>query len=98
MKFPKRALIAGIAITAIVTAVLFTNESFKNEFEENEEEEGLTIFEMMNLWGQMRAYPYDEIPQEKFDKAFKRMKSDEEKKFKDFSERMGASAMAAQTS
>src|SRR4030095_12403544 len=98
MKFPKRALIAGIAITAIVTAVLFTNENFKNEFEETEEEEGLTIFEMMNLWGQMRAYPYDEIPQEKFDKAFKRMKSDEEKKFKDFSQRMSAATMATQTS
>ena len=98
MRISKRLLFAGIAFLAIVATVYLTNTSFQKEFEENEEEEGLTIIEMMNLWGQMRAYPYEEIPQEKFDKAFKKMKSDEEKKFKDFSQRMSAATMAAQTS
>ena len=47
---------------------------------ENEEEEVLVAFEMMGLWGQMRAYPYESIPEGKFNVGFKKMKDDEERK------------------
>ena len=98
MRNPRRLLFAFIAITVIVTLVHFTTKSLQEKFQENEEEEVLTAFEMMGLWGQMRAYPNEKIPEGKFNAAFNKMKSDEERKNKNNSERMGAAMSAAQTS
>src|SRR5687767_12946049 len=57
----------------------FNSCSEKHELAENEENEGLTSAEMMKLWGEMRAYPFDGIPQEKFHLGFRKLKDDEEK-------------------
>ncbi|HEY6436358.1 MAG TPA: hypothetical protein VIY47_07190, partial [Ignavibacteriaceae bacterium] len=68
---------------AVLTIAYYTITTFskKNHAEiENEEEEGLVAFEMMGLWGQMRAYPYASIPEGKFNVGFKKMREDEERK------------------
>jgi hypothetical protein len=49
---------------------------------------------MMGLWGEMRAYPFAAIPEEKFNNAFIRMKSDEERKKRKLSNGMSGALLA----
>jgi hypothetical protein len=76
-----RAFPRGILITILSGFIVlaFHSCSEKHDSKENEENEGLTSAEMMKLWGEMRAYPYDAIPQEKFHLGFRKLKDDEEK-------------------
>ena len=80
MKSPKLILSAIISM-AVLTVAYYTVKSFSkgtHEEIENEEEEGLVAYEMMGLWGEMRAYPFASIPEGKFNEGFKKMKDDEE--------------------
>jgi hypothetical protein len=67
---------AAIMLLVILTVSYFEISTFRHRLNK-EENEGLTAYEMMGLWGEMRAYPFDAIPQEKFNGAYQRMKSDE---------------------
>lgn len=69
-------LLTAAIVAAIAIYFYSANRSF-NTVSENEEEEGLTAFEMMGLWGEMRAYPNDAIPEGRFNQAYKKMKDDE---------------------
>ncbi len=97
MRTSKQLLTAITLLAVLITAAYVTIYKFRQKFQVKEEE-GLTAFEMMGLWGEMRAYPFETIPQERFNNAFNRMKSDEERKRKDVSNRMGAAMTTAQTS
>ena len=98
MKIPKSFFSVIVLMAGLISASLIAKHSFQKDHEENKQEEVLTAFEMMGLWGQMRAYPNEQIPEGKFNAAFNKMKSDEERKNKNNSERMGAAMSAAQTS
>ena len=76
MLTPKRSL-AILAMAAITLSIYFLSKP-RNTQIENEENEGLTSYEMMGLWGEMRAYPFESIPEGKFNNAFKKMKDQEE--------------------
>jgi photosystem II stability/assembly factor-like uncharacterized protein len=81
MKSPKLILSVIISM-AVLTVAYYTVKSFSNgthEEIENEEEEGLVAYEMMGLWGEMRAYPFASIPEGKFNEGFRKMKDDEER-------------------
>src|SRR6185503_16479013 len=81
-----------------VIAAYFTIYKLRQKLHGKDEDEGLTAFEMMGLWGEMRAYPFAAIPQERFNNAFNRMKSDEERKRKSASNRMSTAMTATQAS
>jgi photosystem II stability/assembly factor-like uncharacterized protein len=77
MKPLKLILSVTLAVALIATAIYTSQQFSTNHSEEHEEEEGLTAYEMMGLWGQMRAYPYASIPEGRFNNAFKKMKEEE---------------------
>ncbi|MGB8192462.1 MAG: T9SS type A sorting domain-containing protein [Chitinophagaceae bacterium] len=80
MRTPKLLLaataVAVIAFASIYSLNLHTPASSETE---NDEEEVLTAFEMMGVWGEMRAYPFKSIPEGKFDQGFRKLKADEER-------------------
>ena len=96
MRTSKQLLTVITLFAVIVIAAYFFIYRFRQNLKQ--EEEGLTAFEMMSLWGQMRAYPFESIPGEKFKNAFDKMKLDEEKKIKNRLLRMSASTTAVQSS
>lgn len=53
-------------------SILFTTCKPKQE-----PKEVLTAYEMMGLWGTMRAYPHPSIPEEKFNMAFTKLREQE---------------------
>jgi photosystem II stability/assembly factor-like uncharacterized protein len=77
MKPAKLLAAAGLAVVIVAYFSLTYLTPKKNK--EKEEEEALTAFEMMGLWGEMRAYPFKTIPEGKFSAAFRKMKDDQEK-------------------
>lgn len=73
-----RPLTLLAAALATAFAILFYSTGyFKTN--DTEKEEALTAFEMMGLWGEMRAYPNDAIPEGRFNQGFKKMKDDEQR-------------------
>ena len=62
---------AILAIAAITTAIFIYKKSPEKK------EEVLTAFEMMGLWGEMRAYPHPSIPEGKYNQAFVKLQQDE---------------------
>jgi len=82
MKSTKLFLSVIISV-AVLTSAYYTITTFSKRGHaeiENEEEEGLVAYEMMGLWGEMRAYPNASIPEGKFNEGFSKMKDDEERK------------------
>ncbi len=67
--------IAFIAIAAL-TVYYFTGSEKSSPQTENEEE-SLTAYEMMGMWGEMRAYPFPSIPDGKLNIAYRKFKDDE---------------------
>ncbi|HYF29631.1 MAG TPA: T9SS type A sorting domain-containing protein [Chitinophagaceae bacterium] len=62
------------AIALVITAYFkFSNKTSSGP----KQEEVLTAYEMMGLWGQMRAYPHPSIPEEKFHQAFQKLQAHE---------------------
>lgn len=81
MRNLKRSLAAAVAVI-VIAGFYFLNNTRKLSPEkehEEEEEEALTAFEMMGLWGDMRAYPFESIPESKFNEAYRKVKADEER-------------------
>lgn len=96
MKNRKLILPSAIGLIVIIVASYLVIKIYKERFKE-EENEGLTAFEMMGLWGEMRAYPFGNIPQEKFNAAYMRMKSDRERMRRNASGISGAAASSVIT-
>lgn len=77
---PSKLLLATVvALTSIACYYFLNNYNNISTEEHEQEEEALTAFEMMGLWGDMRAYPFESIPEAKYNEAFKKIKSDEER-------------------
>ena len=66
-------LLSAAAIT--ISIYLVSNRTAEQE----QKEEVLTAFEMMGLWGEMRAYPFPSIPEERFHQAFTKLHEQEMK-------------------
>lgn len=81
MRNPK-LLLAMLIMACCTCAVYFfiTSSNFKIESEEHEEENEAVAFEMMGMWGEMRAYPFESIPEGKFNAAFNKMRAQESKR------------------
>ncbi|HEX6182155.1 MAG TPA: hypothetical protein VFZ47_12970, partial [Chitinophagaceae bacterium] len=67
-------LVATLLVAAVTISIFLIRKH-----SEKQEEEALTAFEMMGLWGEMRAYPHPSIPEEKYAQAFERLRQDEVK-------------------
>jgi Secretion system C-terminal sorting domain len=55
---------------------IISSEEHKNEYEEKEDDEYLRALEGFDVWTDMRAYPYKQIPGGKFSIAFERFRKD----------------------
>lgn len=79
MQLPKPAAWALCLAALSCTIIYFSvNKKDSGELLENEEQEGLTSYEIMSMWGAMRAYPYESIPEGKFSNAYRKFKEDKE--------------------
>lgn len=75
MRNPK-LLLAMLAVVCSAFAIYFFTTASTNK-SEKEGEEKLVAFEMMGLWGEMRAYPFESIPEGKFNQAYNKMRDQE---------------------
>jgi hypothetical protein len=79
MRNPK-PLLTTLAVTCSALAIYFLTTSTPANTEKQEEPENekvLVAFEMMGLWGDMRAYPFESIPEGKFNQAYNKMRDQE---------------------
>lgn len=68
----------AMAVYLFTTTPDFKTASFDSAQEGPEEEENeLVAFEMMGMWGEMRAYPFESIPEGRFNQAFNKMREQE---------------------
>jgi hypothetical protein len=71
MRAPK-LLLAAVSVAVVVTIFLSRTST-------TEKKPMPGSYEMLSMWGEMRAYPFDAIPEGKFNQAFRKLKQDEEK-------------------
>jgi photosystem II stability/assembly factor-like uncharacterized protein len=72
----KKLLTMAILTVATTALVYHTQTIIQKNKSLDGKEEMPTVYEMMGVWGEMRAYPYKKIPEGKFNEAFKKYRDD----------------------